>query len=252
MLLFLQLYAAHLIADFLLQPDWIARAKRAPRPLLAHAAIHFFCGCALVNLGLNRRAAAAIFVLALVHVVVDHLKARLSNDGWGAFVVDQVAHLASIAVAVLWLSAGSWSSVQETAGALLRSNRVYLVLSAYVGVIFGGGFLVQKVTESFLARIEGNLKALKPGLPEAGTYIGWVERFLVMTFVIAGFNEAVGLLLAVKALARFPEIKEDTKGHFAEYFLVGTLTSVGLALVGGLVVKKAVTLLMSSQAGSGP
>jgi len=243
MLIFLQLYAAHLIADFLLQPDWIALNKRQTRPLLAHAAIHFLCGCALVNLGLDWRAAVAILVLASVHVLVDHLKARLLGDRWAAFIVDQIAHLASVTVAALWLGSTSWSSVQETAGALLKSDRIYLILSAYVGVIFGGGFLVQKVTQSFLARIEGHLKALKPGLPKAGTYIGWVERFLVLTFVIAGFNDAVGFLLAVKALARFPDIREDTKGHFAEYFLVGTLTSVGLALVGGFVVKEVLTHL---------
>lgn len=237
MLIFLQLYAAHVIADFVLQPDWIALNKRKMRPLLAHAATHFLCGCALVNLGLDRRVVVAVLVLALVHVLVDHLKARLSGDGWAPFVVDQMAHLASVGVTALWLSSTGWSAVQEAAGALLRSGRVYLILSAYVGVILGGGFLVQKVTQSFLARIEGGLKALKPGLPKAGMYIGWVERFLVLTFVIGGFNDAVGLLLAVKALARFPEIKEDTKGHFAEYFLVGTLTSVGLALVGGIGVK---------------
>ena len=45
-------------------------------------------------------------------------------------------------------------------------------------------------------------------------------------------------LLAAKALVRYPEIKEDTRGHFAEYFLVGTLTSVGLALIAGMIVNK--------------
>jgi len=28
------------------------------------------------------------------------------------------------------------------------------------------------------------------------------------------------------------------RGHFAEYFLVGTLTSVGLALIAGMIVNK--------------
>jgi len=46
------------------------------------------------------------------------------------------------------------------------------------------------------------------------------------------------LLIAAKALARYPEIKEDKKGHFAEYFLIGTLTSVSLALFAGLVLMK--------------
>lgn len=91
------------------------------------------------------------------------------------------------------------------------------------------------MTQSFLETIEVPVRAVKPGLPRAGQYIGWIERGLVLIFVLAGFNDAVGFLLAVKALTRYPEIKEDIKGHFAEYFLIGTLTSVGLALAGGLI-----------------
>ena len=238
MLIFFQLYAAHLIADFVLQPGWMALDKRRLRPLLAHWAIHVLCGCALVNVGLHGKALVAIVVLATVHALMDHLKARFSRNGLAAFVVDQAIHLASVTVAALWLTAAGWSMATSTAEALARSPRTYLILAAYVGVIFGGGFLVQKITQSFLRRIEGNVKALKPGLPQAGMYIGWVERFLLLTFVTAGFNEAIGFLLALKALARFPEIKDDPKGHFAEYFLVGTLTSVGLALVGGFIVKE--------------
>ena len=74
----------------------------------------------------------------------------------------------------------------------------------------------------------------KPGLPAAGKYIGWLERALIITFLVTGNPQAIGLLIAAKALVRYPEIKEDTKGHFAEYFLIGTLTSVSLALFAGL------------------
>jgi hypothetical protein len=79
---------------------------------------------------------------------------------------------------------------------------------------------------------------LKPGLPNAGKYIGWVERILILTFVVGGYEAAVGFLLAAKAVVRYPEIKEGTKSHFAEYFLIGTLTSVGLALVAGIAVNR--------------
>ena len=243
MLLFLQLCAAHLVADFLLQSRWMAQNKRKVGPLVAHALVHVVCGCVFLNVGLNGKAAIAIAALAAVHAVQDYLKARFSTDGWVALLVDQTLHVAAVGGAAVWLNPGSWPVVRDVAGGLFASPGVYLVLSAYVGVIFGGGYLVQKVTRSFLARIEAEVKPHKPGLPEAGTYIGWVERFLVLTFVIAGFNEAIGFLLAVKALARFPEIKEDTKGSFGEYFLIGSLTSVGIALVGGFAVKEVLTRL---------
>ena len=40
MLLFLKLHLSHLIADFLFQPDWIAKEKRRASRLLLHSVIH--------------------------------------------------------------------------------------------------------------------------------------------------------------------------------------------------------------------
>lgn len=237
MLILLQLVTAHLIADFVLQSDWIARNKQRAKPLFAHSAIHFLCSCVLVNLGLSWKVLAAIFILTITHALIDLAKARLLADGWIAFVLDQFAHLVVIGSVALVLGPIGWPAVRDAAVTMLRSGRIYLILAAYIGIIFGGGFLVQKISQFFLQTIEASLKDFKPGLPKAGLYIGWVERFLVLTFIVAGFEEGVGFLLGVKALARFPEIKEDQKGHFAEYFLVGTLTSVGLAFIGGFVVK---------------
>lgn len=53
------------------------------------------------------------------------------------------------------------------------------------------------------------------------------------------FGEAVGFLLAAKAIVRYPEMDKD--GAFGEYFLVGTLTSVGIALVVGTLLRQALS-----------
>lgn len=44
---------------------------------------------------------------------------------------------------------------------------------------------------------------------------------------------ALGLLIAAKSIARFEELKER---RFAEYYLVGTLTSLLVAIVVGLLL----------------
>ena len=59
-------------------------------------------------------------------------------------------------------------------------------------------------------------------------YIGWLERFLVVTAILVQSPSMVGLILTGKSIARFPELKE----RFAEYFLIGTLLSMGLAVLG--------------------
>lgn len=241
--IFFRLYAAHLVADFLLQPGWIARDKRRPSALGAHGAIHLVVSMAALNVRLSGAAAGGVLVLALAHCAIDFIKARFSGDGWVGFTLDQVAHLAAVAAVSSWIAAPSMEGALAPFHGVVDGGLAYLYLAGYVGVVFGGDFLVQKITVSFLRKIDPGAAGEKPGLPAAGRYIGWVERFLIMTFLVTGYGEAIGFLLAAKALVRLPEIQKDPKGHFAEYFLVGTLTSVGLALLGGIALVKLEPLL---------
>ena len=60
-----------------------------------------------------------------------------------------------------------------------------------------------------------------------GATIGALERILIVTFVLVGATAAVGVVIAVKTLARFKQL--DDRG-FAEYYLLGTLASVSVAI----------------------
>jgi hypothetical protein len=64
--------------------------------------------------------------------------------------------------------------------------------------------------------------------------IGVLERAIALTFVLLGQYGALGLLIAAKSLARFKALEDR---EFAEYFLIGTLASLLLALLGGLGMK---------------
>ena len=59
-----------------------------------------------------------------------------------------------------------------------------------------------------------------------------LERLLIVTFVLTGAEAAVGFVIAAKTLARFKQL--DDRG-FAEYYLLGTLASVGVAIISGLL-----------------
>jgi uncharacterized protein DUF3307 len=235
MLLFLKLYLSHLIADFLLQPNRIAKKKRSFVALLAHSGIHVAVAIAIVNVDLSVRITAAIAILSVAHAGCDYVKARFTKDEWWAFAIDQFVHFLLIAIAAVWLTGDGLPQILTI---LRSSRRLYLLLCVYIAVVLGGGYFVQKVTSYFMNKIDESVARSKPGLPAAGKYIGWLERTLVLTFLITGYPEGIGLLLAAKALVRYPEIKEDQKGHFAEYFLIGTLTSVSIALVAGLIAMK--------------
>jgi hypothetical protein len=105
--------------------------------------------------------------------------------------------------------------------------------TVYLFTIFAGGRLIRNWTKAL------GLPVLSPETPaqlqNAGLYIGWLERFLAVTAISVQAPALVGLILTAKALARFPEFKEP---RFAEYFLIGTLLSLALATVGGLIIAK--------------
>ncbi len=71
--------------------------------------------------------------------------------------------------------------------------------------------------------------------------IGRLERFLIMTAVLAGSPTGVGLVVAAKSVFRFDAAKKDRKN--AEYFLIGTFLSVTEAVIGGVIVRQLLYLI---------
>lgn len=114
---------AHLVADFVLQPLWLVKRKRHWDGLLIHSAI--VLGCMLLLI-LIEPAMASLWPVMLgitgVHFIADWWKVQ-HGDRWFqppiiAFVIDQLIHVATIAVAlgitfagdpIGMLASSSWS-----------------------------------------------------------------------------------------------------------------------------------------------
>ena len=73
-----------------------------------------------------------------------------------------------------------------------------------------------------------------------GRLIGNLERLLLTIVVAAGSYAALAFLVAAKGLIRSEELQER---DFAEYFLVGSLASVLVALCAGIVMRYALLSL---------
>lgn len=69
----------------------------------------------------------------------------------------------------------------------------------------------------------------------AGRAIGTLERWIMAVFLALGQYSAMGLTLTAKSIARFSRIEKDPS--FAEYYLLGTLYSMLIALLVGLALK---------------
>lgn len=66
-----------------------------------------------------------------------------------------------------------------------------------------------------------------------GTTIGYVERISVVVAIIAGFPEALAIIVAIKGVGRFSELAEPES---RERFIIGTMTSLLWACIVGALV----------------
>jgi hypothetical protein len=247
--LFLALYLAHLLADFVFQTDsMVARKKEGSWPAyLLHGITHYAATLTIVavmNPGLlvTWTFERVVFALCLVHLLLDWTKSALANKRWipdnvWSFTADQAAHFVTVGGATLLITRTPWQAVATYLQNIpLAQDKILLVTVIYVVVIFCGGYFIR-----FLIR---PLWKEKPGEPteehdevvNAGLYIGWLERFLTLTAVFLQSPGTVGLILAAKSIARYPELKSP--GRFVEYFLIGTLLSISIAIVGGIILLK--------------
>lgn len=74
-----------------------------------------------------------------------------------------------------------------------------------------------------------------------GRLIGNLERIVLTIVVAAGSYSALGFLIAAKGLVRFEEFEKSRE--FTEYFLVGSLSSVLVALCAGLILRHELLML---------
>jgi hypothetical protein len=247
---FLAIYLAHLLTDFVLQTPRLVQQKRRGKSVAygLHGIIHYLSAIAIAGFVLrgsffSLRTHLVIAALTVIHLLIDLAKIKLAlnypaGDGSVAYVSDQLLHLVTVGLAACMLAPGA--PFRELIDALQNvraiPNRFLAVPVVYVAVVFGGGYLIRLLVHSLAEGVKSHSpEKANEQLQNAGLYIGWLERFLVVTALLVQSPATVGLILTAKSIARYPEFKSE---RFAEYFLIGSLLSISMALLGGAVLAK--------------
>lgn len=228
MLIFIKLILAHLIGDFILQPiKWVIHKesnKITSKYLYLHVVLHFTLYMLLLwDLALWKIA----LVISIGHLVIDLLKLytdSLFKNKSIPFFIDQGLHIALIYCCVFY------TNLYEYTFSLLQTLDWYLI-TAIVFVTYPAAIIMGKILEGMSDQIETDHKSL----PNAGKYIGIIERLFVLIFIVIGRWEVIGLLIAAKSVFRFNDLKERNNRKLTEYILIGTLVSFGLAILAGLL-----------------
>jgi hypothetical protein len=132
-----------------------------------------------------------------------------------------------------------------------QAAAAYVVMAIVVFVIRGGANIVRGVLDKGgnIAELNesgegsahiGVKKSRQTPKYNRGRIIGMIERLMLMTFVAMQAYDALAFLLTAKGLFRARELDDAA---FAEYFLVGTLTSSMVAIAAGLAIQFVLKLL---------
>ncbi len=225
----LKLLLAHLLGDFLLQPDsWVVqkRQKKYRSPLLyVHIAVHALA--MIILLGFQFKYWVGILVILTTHLVIDLIKLYLEDryEKGKLFVLDQVSHLLVILVVIY-----SYYPFQLEPEKLLDPE----ILALGIALVLLGPFgaILMRL---LMSRWELPEDKEADSLPQAGKYIGILERFLVFGFIVLQQWAAIGWLIAAKSILRFSDLSRAKDRKLTEYVLIGTLLSFAIAIVAGFL-----------------
>ena len=238
----IKLLVAHFLADFVLQTDYICSGKKGERKSgspfsnkftkylihILHSAIHAGVSYVLVAEWNNWIVPSVIFT---THLIIDLIKYKSKDSSLNGFIIDQIIHL--FIILILWgvLYGDSSSISQWWCKTYLRNLNIW--------VIFIGYLILLKPTSVLLGRFISRWtpdESSEQSLPNAGKWIGYLERILILTFIITDNIGGIGFLLAAKSIFRFGDLSKAKDIKITEYVLIGTLTSFTIAIMVGLLL----------------
>ena len=219
---------AHLMADFVFQPQWLSNKKTEKLFSLYHilhiAVVWVFAFVFSMDMGFW----IAASLIALLHLMIDVIKCRLMRK-WQSknfFFTDQFIHVAVIIFVVL--------AYNHYAGINMLYDitpHTAAVIAAFVLNAKPGNIIIKNLFDVFSIQVAtDHTQAISEGLPNAGKIIGIVERFIALALIIMGQYAAVGLIVAAKSILRFQDPLKN------EYVLIGTLLSFGIAIISGILI----------------
>ena len=223
-----KLLLAHLLTDFILQPrSWVEdRSNKhfASFKLYLHGIVTGVIAWLMTGWAYWP---IAIFI-TVTHILI---------DGWKSyrapvikyFLIDQSLHVLVI-LGCWYYSFIKWSDVQHAWQQLNTQLATWKIITALVFLTAPAGILIGQLTKQCRDKI-----ADAESLANAGKWIGIIERIIILLFVLLNQYSAIGLLVAAKGIIRFNE--KDRQETKTEYLVIGTLMSIVLAIVTGLLIR---------------
>lgn len=243
MINFILLLILHLIGDFYLQTDKVAKCKGAQISsecdrckqtkkcstdtkfklgyIIIHSLIYAIPFLALFFVANFATVAIALGVLLISHAAVDIISccANKKFKNTLVFLGDQAVHIGVLYFLFRW---GSFPADISAYTVPLKVALVVLLLISPCSI------LINKVMKDIFS------DTTDTGLFDVGSVIGILERVLVVVFAYLGNLAAIAVVITVKTWARSKDLEDK---EFRNKYLLGTLASLVLAALVFLLYK---------------
>lgn len=237
----------HITFDFYLQPaSWIEdkkhRTYKSPK-LYIHSILH---GLALIIpailLGINITSIICLVsVVSVSHFVIDLWKVKAKRgEHISHFLIDQVLHVIVLTAISFHIAKGVSLSdfiSHENFEYFLIVTFGYLLILKPTSIVISGVLKKYPITDKDSTGTETN------GLISGGELIGYLERILILTFTLIGAYSAIGFVMAAKSIFRFGELSKSEDRSMTEYVLIGSLLSVAITTIIGVLIIQAFTII---------
>ncbi|VXB40932.1 MULTISPECIES: DUF3307 domain-containing protein [Chryseobacterium] len=231
-MIFIQLILAHLLGDFILQPNsWVAdkeNRKLKSSYLYFHVLIHAILSFIFLW---NLKLWWVAVLVGISHFIIDACKLSFqkiqTKKRW--FFIDQALHVAVIGGISLYFDEFNFEFLKDQDFLKMIMAALFLTSPASIFI---------KLLLSSWTPVTGEENSVQSdSLSSAGKYIGILERLLVFTFIVVNHWEGVGFMIAAKSVFRFSDLAQAKQRKLTEYVLIGTLLSFGIAVLAGILIK---------------
>jgi uncharacterized membrane protein len=215
----------------------------------------------------------AIFLISISHYVIDYGKMKLSkkmnrvSSQALLFLIDQILHFLSIIFVLHYFTTSEWSfmdNIQVFYGDFGIYEKIAATICVFILATYGAGYFLGILLQNMAPnnelqegiyrlsdeKTEVKTKYESDGKKETeiitikteqyfhdspakiGQIIGMLERTLIVILMMIDLPQGLAFLAALKTLTRFKQFEHK---QFAEYYLIGTLSSAMIGILLGIV-----------------
>ncbi len=224
----IKLIFSHLLTDFILQPkSWVDdRNKKHFGSIKLY--LHGLVTGAMAFIITGFQYWQVALIIMVTHILIDAWKSYRPQTSL-YFLIDQLLHFL-VLIACTYLSFLSWNNLAELWNRFIIDSEIWKKMTAFIFLTTPAGILIGQLTKQWRDKLPE-----AENLASAGKWIGMVERTIIFIFVLYGQYSAIGLLVAAKGIIRFNE--KDRQEIKTEYLVIGTLMSIAIAIITGLVIQ---------------